>query len=112
MERTFYPIKNQGVHFGIWREGGINSYSYIPNFSKFQEKLLIVPLHMLASVGFVKEEALNIVALRIGEIDQNADIYDLALIYTKTSVSLFSNFRYFIKSKKIFRKLPKKYALI
>uniref|UniRef100_A0A914E8K8 Cerebral cavernous malformations 2 harmonin-homology domain-containing protein n=1 Tax=Acrobeloides nanus TaxID=290746 RepID=A0A914E8K8_9BILA len=50
-----------------------------------KEKLLIVPLHMLASVGFVKEEALNIVALRIGEIDQNADIYDLALIYTKTS---------------------------
>lgn len=66
---------------------------------------MIVPLHMLASVGFVKEEALNIVALRIGEIDQNADIYDLALIYTKTSVSLFSNFRYFFKSKNQIQKI-------
>ena len=49
---------------------------------------LVVPLHMIASVGYVREDSLNIVTLRIGEIDGNADIYDLAIFYTKTAVSL------------------------
>lgn len=44
---------------------------------------------MLASVGFVKEDALNIVPLKIGEIDGSSDIYDLAVLYTKTPVSVF-----------------------
>jgi len=49
-----------------------------------------VPLHMLASVGFVKEEALNIVPIKIGDINNGGgdsatnDIYDLAVLYTKT----------------------------
>ncbi|KAI1715701.1 cerebral cavernous malformation protein, harmonin-homology domain-containing protein [Ditylenchus destructor] len=57
--------------------------------------LLVVPLHMLASVGFVKEEALNIVPLKIGDINSDGhvhassaggsnDIYDLAVLYTRT----------------------------
>lgn len=47
---------------------------------------MVVPLHMLASVGFVKDEGLNIVPLKIGEIDGSSDIYDLAVMYTKSSV--------------------------
>ncbi|KAH7700609.1 hypothetical protein AAVH_32268, partial [Aphelenchoides avenae] len=39
---------------------------------------------MLASVGFVKEEGLNIVPLKIGEIDGSSDIYDLAVMYTRS----------------------------
>lgn len=53
---------------------------------------------MLASVGFVKEEALNIVPLKIGDINSDGhvhassaggsnDIYDLAVLYTRTLVS-------------------------
>jgi len=46
---------------------------------------LVVPLHMIASVGYVREDALNIVTLRIGEIDGDTDVQDLAVFYTKTA---------------------------
>lgn len=48
---------------------------------------------MIASVGYVKEEELNIVPLKIG---LNNEIYDLAVIYTRTEVR---------KLAKAFRKL-------
>ena len=56
----------------------------------FEELLLSAPVHMIASVGFVKEDGLNILPIKIGEIEGNKDVYDLAVIYCKTSVSLHS----------------------
>ncbi|KAI6187142.1 hypothetical protein M3Y98_00210200 [Aphelenchoides besseyi] len=47
------------------------------------EVLLVVPIYMLMSVGLVIEEQLNIVPLRIGEVDESADIFDLAVVYTR-----------------------------
>jgi hypothetical protein len=49
-----------------------------------QESLLLVPVHMIASVGYVKEEELNILPLKIGLNNEN---FDLAVIYTRTEVS-------------------------
>uniref|UniRef100_A0AC35F2T8 Uncharacterized protein n=1 Tax=Panagrolaimus sp. PS1159 TaxID=55785 RepID=A0AC35F2T8_9BILA len=46
-----------------------------------QESLLLVPVHMIASVGYVKEEELNILPLKIGLNNEN---FDLAVIYTRT----------------------------
>uniref|UniRef100_A0AC34QJV2 Cerebral cavernous malformations 2 harmonin-homology domain-containing protein n=1 Tax=Panagrolaimus sp. JU765 TaxID=591449 RepID=A0AC34QJV2_9BILA len=46
-----------------------------------QDVLLTVPINMLASVGLVTEDTINIVPLMIG-LDN--DINDLAVIYTKT----------------------------
>lgn len=51
-----------------------------------QEILLVVPIHMVVSVGLVIEEALNIVPLKIGGIDDNVDIFDLAVVYTRDEV--------------------------
>lgn len=53
----------------------------------FQETLLVVPLHVLMSVGLVVEEGVNYLPLRIGEVDPSGDIFDLALLYTQTKVS-------------------------
>lgn len=39
---------------------------------------------MIASVGYVKEEELNILPLKIGLNNEN---FDLAVIYTRTEVS-------------------------
>lgn len=47
---------------------------------------------MLASIGFVREEELNILPMKIGEVDGNSDVYDLAVIYTKTAVCFFLAF--------------------
>uniref|UniRef100_A0AC34GWI3 Uncharacterized protein n=1 Tax=Panagrolaimus sp. ES5 TaxID=591445 RepID=A0AC34GWI3_9BILA len=52
-----------------------------------QEPLLLVPVHMIASVGYVKEEELNIVPLKIGLNNEN---FDLAVIYTRTEVSRYT----------------------
>ncbi|KAI6175700.1 Malcavernin [Aphelenchoides bicaudatus] len=49
-----------------------------------EEVLLVVPLYMIVSVGFVVEQDSNIVPLKIGAIEDNADIFDLSVIYTKT----------------------------
>jgi hypothetical protein len=42
---------------------------------------------MIVSVGLVVENSLNIVPLKIGGIEDNDEIFDLAVIYTKTQVS-------------------------
>ncbi|KAI6234683.1 hypothetical protein M3Y99_00787800 [Aphelenchoides fujianensis] len=49
-----------------------------------QETLLVVPLHVLMSVGLVVEEGVNYLPLRVGEVDESGDIFDLALVYTQT----------------------------
>jgi hypothetical protein len=57
---------------------------------------------MVVSVGFVVEEGLNIVPLKIGGIEDNADIFDLAVIYTKSEVR--SCFCYFcLRNSREFR---------
>jgi hypothetical protein len=42
---------------------------------------------MIVSVGLVVENDANIVPLKIGGIEDNADIFDLAVIYTQSEVS-------------------------
>jgi len=49
------------------------------------ELLLCAPIHMVASVGFVKEDMFNILPIKIGEVDGNKDHFDLAVVYCKTS---------------------------
>lgn len=58
---------------------------------------------MIVSVGLVVEEDLNIVPLKIGAIEDNADIFDLAVIYTKSEVSPKHqcSCRLFLKQSKI-----------
>lgn len=43
---------------------------------------------MIVSVGLVVENNANIVPLKIGGIEDNADIFDLAVIYTQSEASL------------------------
>uniref|UniRef100_A0A914UZW3 Cerebral cavernous malformations 2 harmonin-homology domain-containing protein n=1 Tax=Plectus sambesii TaxID=2011161 RepID=A0A914UZW3_9BILA len=64
---------------------GINAYSIRITDKQSEEILLCAPVHMIASVGFVKEEGLNILPIKIGEIDGSKGVYDLAVIYCKTS---------------------------
>lgn len=48
---------------------------------------------MIVSVGLV-EDKFNIVPLKISGIDDNADVFDLAIIYTRSEVmDLFHLFR-------------------
>uniref|UniRef100_A0A1I7ZAR3 CCM2_C domain-containing protein n=1 Tax=Steinernema glaseri TaxID=37863 RepID=A0A1I7ZAR3_9BILA len=49
------------------------------------EVLLTVPVDMIASVGFVREEALNILPIKIGERNGNREVYDLAVVYCQQS---------------------------
>jgi hypothetical protein len=42
---------------------------------------------MIVSVGLVVENDANIVPLKIGGIEDNVDIFDLAVIYTQSEVS-------------------------
>uniref|UniRef100_A0A7E4V198 CCM2_C domain-containing protein n=1 Tax=Panagrellus redivivus TaxID=6233 RepID=A0A7E4V198_PANRE len=46
-----------------------------------QAELLVVPVSMIASVGFVEEDSLNILPIRIG---LSYEAYDLAVLYTKS----------------------------
>ncbi|KAK0397737.1 hypothetical protein QR680_002244 [Steinernema hermaphroditum] len=49
------------------------------------EVLLTVPIDMIASVGFVREETLNILPIKIGERNGNRELYDLAVVYCRHS---------------------------
>ncbi|TMS37298.1 hypothetical protein L596_004259 [Steinernema carpocapsae] len=47
------------------------------------EVVLTVPVDMIASVGLVREEALNILSIKIGERNGNRELYDLAVVYCR-----------------------------
>uniref|UniRef100_F1L3N6 Malcavernin n=1 Tax=Ascaris suum TaxID=6253 RepID=F1L3N6_ASCSU len=50
------------------------------------ELLLCVPIHSIASVGFVREECENILPIKIGDISStNRDLFDLAVVYCGTA---------------------------
>ncbi|KAL3080697.1 hypothetical protein niasHT_033254 [Heterodera trifolii] len=49
------------------------------------EPLALIPLHQLSSVGFVHEPPQNILALKVGDVDENKpDQFDLIILYTST----------------------------
>uniref|UniRef100_A0A183VGM1 Protein kinase domain-containing protein n=1 Tax=Toxocara canis TaxID=6265 RepID=A0A183VGM1_TOXCA len=55
--------------------------------------LLCVPIHSIASVGFVREESENILPIKIGDISStNRDLFDLAVVYCGTAVRLRFSF--------------------